>query len=253
MSWERFDDEPEGALRDAPPDVLTPIDDSAPVSGHRPAQVDEEARAHSEAPEHDWSAASGHIFPSLRPAGTHGASLSDLDTAQLAQEGMKKHALALTDAGPADLTTVYVLRESAFDVVINADHLLTWGIAPDVLRDAAMANLRAWSADAPWTEEHTGERRLLSSDTGDGADAARILLPEVRERIAGECGGPARVLIALPDRDLLIAGSLNPGDTAFADQLASFVADVSEDGHEPIARGLFELVGDQHELVPFGR
>ena len=30
-----------------------------------------------------------------------------------------------------------------------------------------------------WTDEVSGERRLLSSDTGDGWDAARILLPEV--------------------------------------------------------------------------
>jgi hypothetical protein len=253
MSWERFEDEPEGALRDAPPDVLAPIDESAPVSGHRPAQPADEARAHSEAPEHDWAAASAHVFPTLRPAGTHGASLADLDTDRLAQEGMKKHALALTDPGPADLVTVYVLRESAFDVVINADHLLTGGVAPEVLRDAAMANLRAWSQTAPWTEEHTGARRLLSSDTGEGADAARILLSEVRDKIVGECGGPARVLVALPDRDLLIAGSLSPGDAEFADQLASFVADVSDDGHEPIDRRLFELVGEGHELVPFVR
>ena len=253
MSWERFDEGPEGALRDAPPDVLTPIDESAPVSGHRPAQATDDARAHSAAPEHDWAAAENHVFPALRPAGTAGASLSDLDTAQLAQEGLKKHALALTDPGPADLTTVYVLRESAFDVVINADHLLTWGIPPDVLRDAAMANLRSWSAAAPWTEEHTGSRRLLSSDTGEGADAARILLSEVRDKLVGECGGPARVLVALPDRDLLIAGSLNPGDAEFADQLATFVGDVSDDGHEPIDRRLFELVGEGHELVPFVR
>ena len=36
MSWEKFDDEPAGALRDAPPDVLSPIDENAPVSGHQP-------------------------------------------------------------------------------------------------------------------------------------------------------------------------------------------------------------------------
>jgi hypothetical protein len=252
MSWERFDEEPEGTLRDTPPDVLTPIDPAAPVSGHRPAETaDDASRAHSDAPEHDWAAAAGHVYPALRPAGLHGASLSELDTAQLANEGMKKHALALIDPGPADLTTVYVLRETAFDVVINADHLLTWGISPDVLRAAAMANLRSWSAAAPWTEEQTGQRRLLSSDTGEGADAARILLQEVRDRIAGECGGPARVLVALPDRDLLVAGSLHPGDGTFAEQLAAFVGDVSDGGHEPIDRRLFELVGDENVLVPF--
>jgi hypothetical protein len=59
------------------------------------------------------------------------------------------------------------------------------------------------------------------------------------------------VLVALPDRDLLIAGSLVAGDTDFAGQLASFVADVSDGAHEPIDRRLFEVVGAEHELVPY--
>jgi hypothetical protein len=221
------------------------------ISEHVVPDADDRSRAHSEAPEHDWSAAASHVFPALRPVGTHGVQLSDLDPGQLATEGTKKHALALLDAGPADLPVVYVLRTPAFDVVINADHLLTWAIAPEVLRDTAMANLRAWSSSAPWTDELSDGRHLLSSDTGDGADAARILLPEVRQHIAGECGGPARILVAIPDRDLLIAGSLNADDVAFADQLAAFVLDVGEGAHEPIDRRLFELVGDQHELVPY--
>jgi uncharacterized protein YtpQ (UPF0354 family) len=224
------------------------------ISGHVPPPDPGEAavaRAHSEAPEHDWSAASAQVFPALRPAGTQGVQLADLDPTQLATEGTKKHALALLDPGPADLLVVYVLRSPAFDVVINADHLLTWAISPETLRDTAMANLRAWSASAPWTDELSDGRHLLSSDSGDGGDAARILLAEARNHIAGQCGGPARTLIALPDRDLLIAGSLNPGDGAFAEQLASFVLDVFDGAHEPVDRRLFELVGDQHELVPF--
>jgi hypothetical protein len=73
----------------------------------------------------------------------------------------------------------------------------------------------------------------------------------VRGHLASECGGPARVLVAIPDRDLLIAGSLQPGDAEFAGQLAAFVAEVAEGAHEPIDRGLFELVGEEHELVRF--
>jgi len=219
------------------------------ISGHQPSP--EPTEPYSTAPEHDWSAASGSIYPALRPSGTHGASLDGLDTEQLAREAMRNHPLPLIDPGPSNLTIVYVMREPAYDVVINADHLLTWAIEPQALRDAATANLRAWSADAPWTDELAGDRHLLSSDTGDGADAARILLPEVRQHLVGQCGGPARVLIALPDRDLLIAGSLNPGDEDFADQLRAFVGDVADGAHEPIDRGLFELVGEEPELVPF--
>ena len=222
------------------------------ISGHVPGPEPGDAfRAQSEAPEHDWAAASAHLFPALRPVGTQGVRLAELDPVQLATEGQKKHALAVLDDGPAGLAVAYVLRTPAFDVVVNADHLLTWAISGETLRETAMTNLRAWSEAAPWTDELSDGRHLVSSDTGDGGDAARILLPEARQHIAGACGGPARILVALPDRDLLIAGSLNAGDAAFPAQLQAFVLEVVEDAHEPIDRRLFELVGDQHELVPF--
>lgn len=206
----------------------------------------------SESPEHDWTVAKGRVFPALRPAGHPGARLEDLDEARLSHEGMKKHALPLVDPGPAGLSIVYVLREPAYDVVINAEHLLTWGIAGQMLRDVAMDNLRSWSAATPWTDELDGQRRLVSSDAGGGGDAARILLPEVRRHLAGECGGASRVLIGLPDRDLLIAGSLHPTDADFAEQLESFVGDIVHGAHEPIESRLFELVGDDFDLVPYG-
>lgn len=219
------------------------------TNGHAPAP--EPAIASSAAPEHDWAAASERVFPALRPAGMHGARLDELDAAALSYEGTKQHALPLVDSGPASLAVVYVLRHAEYDVVINADHLLTWGVAADVLRMAALDNLRAWSAAAGWTGELEGQRRLIASDTGHGGDAARILLPEVRRHLAGECGGVARVLVGLPDRDLLVAGSLHIGDGSFAEQFAAFVADLAEGASEPIEGGLFEIVGDEHELVPF--
>jgi uncharacterized protein YtpQ (UPF0354 family) len=221
------------------------------ISGHRPAT--DPPGSPSEAPEHDWTAAKVRVFPALRPSGTHGAPLGEMNESRLAHEGTKKHALPVVDLGPADLAIVYVLREAAYDVVIDADHLLTWGIDAETLRDSAMGNLRAWSSAAPWTDELEGQRRLLSSDTGEGGDAARVLLPEVRRHLAEACGGPSRVLIGLPDRDLLIAGSLHPADAEFADQLATFVDQVIDDAHEPIERGLFELVGEEFELVRFER
>jgi hypothetical protein len=242
-------DEPPPAYRDAPPDILSPIDESAPISGHRPPP--EAPGAPSGSAEHDWASASDHVYPVLRPAGTHGTMLAEIDAEHLAQEGLKKHALPLIDPGPAGLAIAYALREPAYDVLVNADHLLGWAVDADRLRETAMANLRAWSETAPWTDEIDGERRLLSSDTGEGSDAARILLPEVREHLAGECGGPSRVLVGLPDRDLLLASSLMAGDGDFAGQFAAIVAEIAEEAHEPIDRGLFELVGADHELVPY--
>jgi hypothetical protein len=252
---ERDDREPVGPGERRPPSPwddaqvdLRPIDAAAPVSGHIPAS--ELGASAALAVEHDWAAAASHVFPVLRPPGTHGTMLADIDEESLAAEGLKKHALPLIDPGPAGLAVAYALRAAAYDVLVNADHLLAWGITPEQLRQAAMDNLTAWSQSAPWSDEVQGGRRLLSSDTSEGGDAARILLPEVRAHLAGECGA-ARCLIGLPDRDLLLAGSLQPGDEEFAGQLAAFVADVAEGAHEPIAHGLFELVGDAHELVAF--
>jgi uncharacterized protein YtpQ (UPF0354 family) len=137
----------------------------------------------------------------------------------------------------------------AYDVIVNGDHLLSWGVAPAAIQDAALNNLAAWSAAAAWTDEVSGERRLLSSDTGDGWDAARILLPDVLDKLASELGSTGRVLIGLPERHLLIAGTLRPGDEEFATLFGEFVVEQSGGADEPIDRRIFELVGGR--LVEF--
>jgi hypothetical protein len=252
MAWDPdLGDGPAPAWRDAPPDIHTPIDEDAPVSGHRPppAPSVSEGIRWAEAPEHDWTAAASRIMPILRPAGAAGTALSRLDAEALSREAQKSHASPLIDAGPADLLIAYAMRAASFDVLVNADHLLAWGIEPAVLRATALENLGLWSAVAPWDDELSGERRLLSSETGEGGDAARILLPEVRKHLADELGGTSRVLIGLPDRHLLVAGALRPGDDEFATLFATFVAEHSDDADEPIDRGVFELVDG--DLRPF--
>ena len=252
MSWDPdLGDEPTPAYRDHAPDILSPIAEDAPVSGHHApaARGPSEGIRWAEAPEHDWTAAASRIMPILRPAGAGGTALSKLDAEALAREAQKSHASPLVDAGPVDLSIAYAMRAESFDVLVNADHLLAWGIEPTVLRATALENLGRWSAAAPWDDELSGERRLLSSETGEGGDAARILLPEVRRHLAHELGGAGRVLIGLPDRHLLVAGSLLPADDEFASLFATFVAEHSEDADEPIDRRVFELVDG--ELRPF--
>ncbi len=237
----------DGALRDRPPDFLTPIDENAPVSGHRRAPS--EGIRHADAPEHDWGAAAGRIMPILRPAGSGGTSLAGLDREALAREGMKPHASPVVDVGPADLSVAYALRAESYDVLVNADHLLAWGIEPSALRSVALENLGSWSSEAPWNDEVSGERRLVSSETGEGGDAARILLPEVRAYLTEQLGSAGRVLVGLPDRDLLVAGAISPGDEEFASLFADFVVEQSSGADEPIDRRVFELVDG--ELRPY--
>jgi hypothetical protein len=242
-----FGDEPPPAWRDTAPDPLAPIDPDAPVSGH--VRAPQTHTAAMDTPEHDWSHAVGLIFPTFRPVGTQGVKIDEVDPEALASMTGRGHVAPLVDEGPAGLPVVYSLKAGGFDIIVNGEHLLSWGIEPAAIQDAALANLAAWSASAPWTDEASGDRRLLSSDSGEGWDAARILLPGVREHLARELGSSGRVLVGLPERHLLVAGTLRPGDEEFAKLFADFVVEQSGGADEPIDRRVFELVGAQ--LVEF--
>jgi hypothetical protein len=243
-------DEPLPAYRDAAPDMLGPIDAAAPVSGHM-ANLEAGGAVASLTAEHDWSAAVRNLFPILRPVGTTGLRLDEVDRATLVANANRAHTMPLLGDGPCGLVVVYALPATGFDVLVNGEHLLSWGVEPGAIHDAALRNLAAWSADAGWSNEASGYRRLLSSDTGAGMDAARILLPEARALLARELGGAgaARVLVGLPDRHLLMAGAMLPGDDEFANLFHNYVIEHSEGADEPIDRRVFELVGA--ELVDF--
>lgn len=240
-------DEPPASWRDSAPDILSPIDPNAPVSGHhRPPEPAGEAAA---APEHDWAAASALIYPVFRPVGTTGLRVEDVDPARLMAEAAKSHAQPILDEGPCGLPVVYALHAGAYDVIVNGDHLLSWNVGPEAIQDAAMRNLEAWASQAPWTTEEDGGRRLFSSDTGDGWDASRILVTATREHLTAELGAGGRVLVGLPDQHLMVAGTLRPDDPDFAAQFADFVVEQSGGADVPIDRRIFEIVDGR--LVEF--
>ena len=240
-------DETPAALRDTAPDYLAPIDASAPVSGHSPAPV--HATSPADSPEQDWSVARDLLYPAFRPVGTLGLAVDSIDREQLAAHSAQSHAQPLLDVGPAGLPVVYTINAGAYDIVVNGDHLLSWGVEPSDIQDAALRNLATWSATAPWTDEVSGDRRLISSDTGHGWDAARIMLPEVVAHLTAELGSVGRILIGLPERHLMTAGSLRPGDDDFATLFAEFIVEHSGGADEPIDRRVFELVDGR--LVEF--
>jgi hypothetical protein len=240
-------DEPPPAIRDAPPDILSPIDESAPVSGHVPPP--EPSGSPIDAPEHDWNVAKDLVRPAFRPVGTSGLPIETVDPETLAQHSMQSHSQPLIDEGPAGIPVVYTMAGSGFDILVNGDHLLSWGIEPSQLQDAAMANLAAWAATAPWSDEVSGERRVISSATGDGFDAVRILLPDATAYLAAQLGVDGRVLVGIPERHLLVAATLRPDDAGFAALFSEFVIEQSGGADEPVDRRLFELVDGR--LVEF--
>ena len=230
---------PPATLRDTPPDYLSPIDASAPVSGHvAPA---EPTTAVADSPEHDWELARTLIYPAFRPVGTLGLAIETIDRGTLAAHATQSHAQPLLGQGPAGLPIVYTIAAGGFDIVVNGDHLLTWGVEPGEIPEAAMRNLATWSATAPWSSEESGSRHLISSQTGEGFDAVRILLPDAVAHLVGVLGPFGRILVGIPERHLLIAGSMRPGDDDFATLFATFVVEQSGGADEPIDRRVFEL------------
>jgi hypothetical protein len=143
-------------------------------------------RDHGCLPAADWQSAAPAIRPALLPADSGHPLLTD---------------------GPAGLAVAYVVVADGAEVPVDASHLRAWRVEPRDIQYAAMSNLAAWSESAGWLDEVDGHRRLVWSDSGDGMDAARILLASVRRRLTDELGPRGRVLVAMPERDLLIACS----------------------------------------------
>jgi uncharacterized protein YtpQ (UPF0354 family) len=198
------------------------------------------------APEHSWEAAAPLLYPVLRPVGTPGLHLDTIETPTSAAGNVSP----LLDHGPVGLEIAYALTAGGFHILANGDHLAAWSVSPATLRETAFHNLEAWAAGASWSIDAAGRRRVISSDTGDGWDASRILLPDAIAHLEAELGGPGdRVLVGLPARHLLIAGTLHRDDLEFAPLFADFILDYAGDSDESIDRRTFELRNG--ELAPF--
>ena len=127
---------------------------------------------------------------------------------------------------------------------------IAWSCRAALVGEVAFGNVAGRRVRARWAVEADGRRRILSAETGDGWDAARILLPEVTAYLGATLGeGDARVLIGLPARHLLLAGAVRPDDQEFGPLFADFVQDYADDSDESSDLRVFELVAGR--LVPF--
>jgi hypothetical protein len=52
-----------------------------------------------------------------------------------------------------------------------------------------------------------------------------------------------RLLVGIPDRDMLVVGTLAPTDLEFGPMFQQFIIEHSGEADEPIERRVFELVG----------
>ena len=124
-----------------------------------------------------------------------------------------------------------------------------WGVDHGTLLAAAAAALAAraraetWSAKRPTDPSATG--RFVALDVSDGYAAARLVVPEVRERLGKELGYP--FFVGIPNRDFLVAWS---SDYTFADQFANKVREDFSRRSYPVSPEVFRV--DASGVSPSG-
>ena len=85
--------------------------------------------------------------------------------------------------------------------------LARWNISPDEVYEIAMENLEAISNDLSIHLSQNDAETFLAIDSGDGYDAARILIPGLQDFIASHLGETFR--FGIPNRDFLICWRLD--------------------------------------------
>lgn len=104
---------------------------------------------------------------------------------------------------------VFVTDLPNMTVSITTEQVVRWGLALDELECLARTNLDAYARDLELDIIHSregGKAAILRNH--DGYDAARLLLPDIFDRLAPQLGGD--FLVATPARDMFVALSRDP-------------------------------------------
>lgn len=118
---------------------------------------------------------------------------------------------------------------------VRSAELAAWSLSEDDAVRTAITNLAQRSERARFATVETPHGPLLYARTGDGLDAARLLLPGLPDVLATELGLPC--LVAIPHRDVLFACAL--GDPDLEKAMAARVEDDAARAPHRISRRLF--------------
>ena len=132
-------------------------------------------------PEHDWASAPRSC--STRPSGRsarRGSRSRPIDRDTLCDPRRQSHAQPLSTSGPAGLPVVYTIDAGAYDIVVNGDHLLLWGVEPAEVQDAAMAQPRRLVGDG--AVDRRGLGRAAADQLGHRQRLGRRPDPAARGR-----------------------------------------------------------------------
>ncbi|HLU38960.1 MAG TPA: DUF1444 family protein [Planctomycetota bacterium] len=148
--------------------------------------------------DHPFADVAPHILPQVR-------------TQQWLAErsGSFGDAALVSRAFAGDLRVCYVIDDPWSMVFVCRGHLRRWGVDEEALHQLAIQNLRRLAGDTLPVPGPQDEPVIVR--TGDGYDAARVLLLDP-ERAAG-------LIVAVPERDTLWLGRGVPG----GDQLATLM------------------------------
>lgn len=120
---------------------------------------------------------------------------------------------------------------------VRRDEVDRWGRQTHEPLAVAVQNLAARSDRARFGRIDTPQGPLVVARSGDGLDAARLLLPTLHDVLEPELGSP--FLVAVPHRDTLLAAPSGP--PALVHALCERASDEAARAPHRIGEGLFEV------------
>jgi len=183
-----------------------------------------------------WPEARTRLLPRLLPPGFIGAL-----PASDGQHG----ELAIRSFRPTLDIAVLVGHEGRSRFV-RVDELEGWGTSFEDALAIAVENLAARSAAARFARIETDAGPLVVARSGDGLDAARLVLPGLHDVLAPELGSP--FLASVPHRDTLLAASREP--RSLVEALKQKTSDDAARAPHRIADALYLVTADGLSDVP---
>jgi uncharacterized protein YtpQ (UPF0354 family) len=153
------------------------------------------------------------------------------------------------DSDPAvrpfhDLDVVYGVQDDhSFALVTKAD-LKRWKQSVDDVDSIAISNLaRETNKQQKLLCEPSGGQKLCGWASGDGYDATRMLVPDLRRQIVKQLGGPA--VYAVPLESVFVALTRN-----YADVIKDRVLQEFTTGKNPLSPDLYEERNGELFVLP---
>jgi uncharacterized protein YtpQ (UPF0354 family) len=174
--------------------------------------------------DHEWGGAATAILPQVR------------NREWVEGHGRFGDAALVSRPLSKDLAIVYVIDDPQAMVFVCRAHLQRWRRSEEDLNRLALANLQRRAGDGLSAAVASREPTLLQ--TGDGYDAARVLL---LDQVDGQVDG---LLVAMPDRDVLWVAREEGQDLA---QLMSVAEAMARSAPHPVSAGVFRITGGRLE------